>query len=178
MGNGERSALSWTSCSQWNSCKSGCGEKGVGSWMSCICDGVGVPMTVPCGVSVWMDIASCCSGMIESRMHVSNSYWSFCHIEVNGVILTCQSGSLACICDWRSVTCLCGCSYVGNIIYSWWQGVSYGDNFLWAVMGKVAKTVTVVALCIRGVMASMTFLATNKASVITWHHVHCRWWQE
>ena len=39
-------------------------------------------------------------------------------------------------------------------------------NFLLAVLGEMTKTVAVVALCIGTLGANMTFLVTNKTSVI------------
>ena len=86
--------------------------------MSYVCYGVGCP----CGsafwsICLWIDIVRHCNGMIEGMMHVSCSYWSFCHVEVNVVILTCQSGPLTYVCDGKSVTHLCSCDYGLSVIY-------------------------------------------------------------
>ena len=42
-----------------------------------------------------------------------------------------------------------------------------------AVLGKVAKFITVITLVIRAVVAKMTCPSADKTFIITGHHTHC-----
>ena len=53
---------------------------------------------------------------------------------------------------------------------SWW-----GD-FLWVVLGKMTKAITVITLCIGAVVNNMACLSTCKTYDIILHHVYCRGW--